>query len=224
MYEHFTDRARKVIYLANQEAHRVNHSFVDTEHVVLGLIKEGSGVAAAALRNLGIDLAKLHAEVEKHVFMNTAPVDTQLPLTYRVKRAIDFAGSESRKLEHKYIGTEHILLGLLRLDEGILDFIFNNFDITFEAVREEVLNLLGFEVEKPKPTTEEPPADSVNHPSHYTRGGYECLDVIEALQLDYHLGNAFKYIWRTGHKNNAIEDVKKAIVYLNRWLELQEGK
>src|SRR5262252_1450273 len=114
MYERFTDRARKVMQLANQEAQRFNHEYIGTEHVLLGLIKDGSGVAANVLKNLEIDLRKIRLEVEKLLQSGT----DELSQTSRAKKAIEYAMEESRNLNHTYVGTEHILLGLLGLRDG----------------------------------------------------------------------------------------------------------
>ena len=114
MYERFTDRARKVMQLANQEAQRFNHEYVGTEHVLLGLIKEGSGVAANVLRNLDVDLRKIRNEVEKIVQAGPEMVTMgKLPQTPRAKKVIEYAIEEARNLNHNYVGTEHLLLGLV---------------------------------------------------------------------------------------------------------------
>ena len=120
MYERFTDRARKVMQLANQEAQRFNHEYIGTEHVLLGLIKEGSGVAANVLKNLDVDLRKIRLEVEKLVQSGPDMVTMgKLPQTPRAKKVIEYSMEEARNLNHNYVGTEHILLGLLREQEGV---------------------------------------------------------------------------------------------------------
>src|SRR5271165_5051824 len=144
MYERFTDRARKVMQLANQEAQRFNHEYVGTEHVLLGLIKEGSGVAANVLRNLDVDLRKIRNEVEKIVQAGPEMVTMgKLPQTPRAKKVIEYAIEEARNLNHNYVGTEHLLLGLLREQEGVAAQVLMNLSLKLEDVREEVLNLLG---------------------------------------------------------------------------------
>src|SRR5213596_721421 len=120
MYERFTDRARKVMQLANQEAQRLHHEYIGTEHILLGLIREGSGVAANVLKNLDIDLRKVRQEVEKLVQVSLevcAP--GRLPQTPRAKKVVEYAIEEARNVNHNYVGTEHILLGLLREEEGV---------------------------------------------------------------------------------------------------------
>ena len=146
MYERFTDRARKVMQLANQEAQRFNHEYIGTEHVLLGLVKEGSGVAANVLKNLDIDLRKIRLEVEKivqHGPGGDQVVMGRLPHTPRAKKVIEYSVEEARNLNHNYVGTEHLLLGLLREQEGVAAQVLMNLGLKLEDVREEVLNLLG---------------------------------------------------------------------------------
>ena len=148
MYERFTDRARKVMQLANQEAQRFNHEYIGTEHVLLGLIKEGSGVAANVLKNLDVDLRKIRLEVE--ILVQSGPdmvTMGKLPQTPRAKKVIEYSMEEARNLNHNYVGTEHILLGLLREQEGVAAQVLMNLGLKLEEVREEVLNLLGHGME-----------------------------------------------------------------------------
>ena len=148
MYERFTDRARKVMQLANQEAQRFNHEYIGTEHVLLGLVKEGSGVAANVLKRLDVDLRKIRLEVEKIVQSGPDMVTMgKLPQTPRAKKVIEYAMEEARNLNHNYVGTEHLLLGLLREQEGVAAQVLMNLGLKLEDVREEVLNLLGHGVE-----------------------------------------------------------------------------
>ena len=144
MFERFTDRARKVMALANQEAQRFNHEYIGTEHILLGLVKEGSGVGATVLKNLDVDIKKLRLEVEKLVKSGPDMVTMgKLPQTPRAKKVIEYAIEEARALNHNYVGTEHILLGLLRESEGIAAQVLMNLGLKLEDVRQEVLNLLG---------------------------------------------------------------------------------
>ena len=153
MFERFTDRARKVMALANQEAQRFNHEYIGTEHILLGLVKEGSGVGANVLKNLDVDIKKLRLEVEKLVKSGPDMVTMgKLPHTPRAKKVIEYAIEEARSLNHNYIGTEHILLGLLRETEGIAAQVLMNLGLKLEDVRQEVLNLLGAGVENGIPT------------------------------------------------------------------------
>src|SRR5579883_1780794 len=144
MYERFTDRARKVMQLANQEAQRFNHEYIGTEHILLGLVKEGSGVAANVLKNLDIDLRKIRLEVEKIVQSGPDMVTMgKLPQTPRAKKVIEYSIEEARDLNHNYVGTEHLLLGLLREEEGVAAQVLMNSGVSLERARQEVLNLLA---------------------------------------------------------------------------------
>ncbi len=142
--------------LANQEAQRFNHEYIGTEHILLGLVKEGSGVGANVLKNLGVDLHKVRMEVEKLVKPGPDMVTMgKLPQTPRAKKVIEYSIEEARNLSHNYVGTEHILLGLLREHEGVAAQVLMNLGLKLDEVREEVLNLLGAGVE---PTEEAPQA------------------------------------------------------------------
>src|SRR5512145_1071777 len=144
MFERLTDRARQVMALANQEAQRFNHEYIGTEHILLGLVKEGSGVGANVLKNLDIDLRKVRLEVEKLVKRGPDMVTIgKLPQTPRAKKVIEYAIEEARKLNHNYVGTEHLVLGLLREQDGVAAQVLTNLGLKLEDVREEVLNLLG---------------------------------------------------------------------------------
>ncbi len=143
-YEHFTDRARKVMQLANQEAQRLNHECIGTEHILLGLIKEGSGVAAHVLKNLGANLRNLRFNVADLVRCETDTVMMgRLPKTPRAVHVLEFAVEESRNLGQYSVSTEHILLGLLREQEGVGAQVLMNLGLNLEKVRGEVSNLLS---------------------------------------------------------------------------------
>ncbi|GMU81669.1 MAG: ATP-dependent Clp protease ATP-binding subunit [Phycisphaerales bacterium] len=158
MFERFTDRARKVMALANQEAQRFNHDYIGTEHILLGLVKEGSGVGANVLKNLGVDLRKVRLEVEKLVKSGPETVTMgKLPQTPRAKRVIEYAIEEARNLNHNYVGTEHLLLGLLREQDGVAAQVLIHLGLKLEDVREEVLNLLGAGVEPEESSAAGPP-------------------------------------------------------------------
>ncbi len=166
MFERFTDRARKVMALANQEAQRFNHEYIGTEHILLGLVKEGSGVGANVLKNLDVDLRKVRLEVEKLVKAGPEMVTMgKLPQTPRAKKVIEYAIEEARNLNHNYVGTEHLLLGLLREHDGVAAQVLMNLGLKLEQVREEVLNLLGAGTESEEstsggPSSKEPTASS----------------------------------------------------------------
>jgi len=144
MFNRFTERARKVILLAKEEAKRFNHDYIGTEHILLGLIREGEGVAAAVLASVGLDPEKIRFEVEKLVEPgpNTV-VSGDIPFTPKAKKVIELAMDEARALSHNYIGTEHLLLGLLREGEGVAAQVLMNLGLDLDKVRAEVMQLLG---------------------------------------------------------------------------------
>jgi len=146
-FNRFTERARKVILLAKDEAKRVKHDYIGTEHMLLGLVKEGEGVAAAVLTSLGMDADNIRFEVEKLVQPGTAEAtEADIPFTPRAKKVIEFAMDEARNLGHNYIGTEHLLLGLIREGESVAAQVLMNMGLDLKIVRDEVLNLLGSSV------------------------------------------------------------------------------
>jgi ATP-dependent Clp protease ATP-binding subunit ClpC len=144
MFDRFTDRARKVMNLARQEAQKLNHDYIGTEHILLGLVQEGSGVAANVLRNLDIDLKKIRLELEKFVKSGSPTMTVgQLPFTPRAKRVLELSMEEANNLNHNYIGTEHLLLGLLREHDGYAARVLMSLGVKLEDVREEVMEILG---------------------------------------------------------------------------------
>ncbi len=155
MFDRFTDRAKKVMNLARQEAQRFNHEYLGTEHILLGLVQEGSGVAANVLKNMNIDLNKIRSEVEKIVKTGPSMVTMgQLPFTPRAKKVLELSMEEASNLGHNYIGTEHLLLGLIKENEGIAAQVLMNLGVKLEDVREEVLEFLG--ADTPEEEEEEP--------------------------------------------------------------------
>ena len=144
MFDRFTDRAKKVMSFARQEAMKFNHEYIGTEHILLGLVQEGSGVAANVLKNMSIDLEKIRHEVEKIVKTGPSMVTMgQLPFTPRAKKVLELSLEEASQLSHNYIGTEHLLLGLIRENEGIAAQVLMNLGVKLDEVREEVLEFLG---------------------------------------------------------------------------------
>ena len=144
MFDRFTDRAKKVMSFARQEAMKFNHEYIGTEHILLGLVQEGSGVAANVLKNMTVDLDKIRHEVEKIVKTGPSMVTMgQLPFTPRAKKVLELSLEEASQLSHNYIGTEHLLLGLIRENEGIAAQVLMNLGVKLEEVREEVLEFLG---------------------------------------------------------------------------------
>ena len=144
MFDRFTDRARKSMGYSRLEAQSLSHDYIGTEHILLGLIREGSGTAVDVLTNLDVDLRKLGKRVNKRVSRGRTMVTMgQLPFTPRAKKVLELAYEESNGLGHNYIGTEHLLLGLIREEEGIAAHALRDMKVRLEDVREEVIELLG---------------------------------------------------------------------------------
>ncbi|MDF1502651.1 ATP-dependent Clp protease ATP-binding subunit [Roseisolibacter sp. H3M3-2] len=143
----FTERVRKVLAMAREEAARLHHEYVGTEHILLGLIREGEGVAAAVLQNLNVDLDEIQQKIEETVKKGKAAQATgpDLPYTSRAKKVLELAMAEARELNHSYVGTEHLLLGLLREEKGIAAQVLTDTGVNLEAARAETLRLLGNE-------------------------------------------------------------------------------
>jgi ATP-dependent Clp protease ATP-binding subunit ClpC len=141
----FTDRVRKVLQMAREEAARLHHEYVGTEHILLGLIREGEGVAAAVLTNLNVDLDDIQQKIEETVKKGKAAAapGPDLPYTSRAKKVLELAMTEARELNHSYVGTEHLLLGLLREEKGIAAQVLTDAGVTLEQSRAETLRLLG---------------------------------------------------------------------------------
>jgi len=147
----FTDRVRKVLQMAREEAARLHHEYVGTEHILLGLIREGEGVAAAVLANLSVDLEEIQQKIEDSVKKGkaAAAAGPDLPYTSRAKKVLELAMSEARELNHSYVGTEHLLLGLLREEKGIAAQVLTDVGVNLEQARAETLRLLGSEMPQP---------------------------------------------------------------------------
>jgi ATP-dependent Clp protease ATP-binding subunit ClpC len=199
MFDRFTDRAKKVMNLARQEAQRFNHEYLGTEHILLGLVQEGSGVAANVLKNMGIDLSKIRAEVEKIVKTGPSMVTMgQLPFTPRAKKVLELSVEEASNLGHNYIGTEHLLLGLIKENEGIAAQVLMNLGIKLEDVREEVLDFLGAdreeEEEEEGPAASEPQAQAQGNSKSKTPAldsfGRDLTELARDGKLDAVIGRA----------------------------------
>ncbi len=186
--------------LANQEAQRFNHEYIGTEHILLGLVKEGSGVGANVLKNLGVDLHKVRMEVEKLVKAGPDMVTMgRLPQTPRAKKVIEYAIEEARNLNHNYVGTEHLLLGLLREHDGVAAQVLMNLGLKLDEVRDEVLNLLGAGVE-PEESSSSSSQSSSSSESSQRRGktktpaldnfGRDLTELAREGQLDPVIGRA----------------------------------
>lgn len=144
MSNRFTERAQRVILIAQEEAKRLNHDYVGTEHLLLGLIALGEGVAAQVLANLGVDLRRVRSEIEKIVGTgDNVMLLGEIPFTPRAKKVLELAVEEAQNMGHNYVGTEHLLLGLIREEEGVAARVLENLGVRLDVVREEVISLLG---------------------------------------------------------------------------------
>ena len=162
----FTERVRKVLAMAREEAARLHHEYVGTEHILLGLIREGEGVAAAVLQNLSVDLDEIQQKIEETVKKGKAAQTTgpDLPYTSRAKKVLELAMSEARELNHSYVGTEHLLLGLLREEKGIAAQVLTDAGVNLEAARTETLRLLGTEMPQGGATAQQGGSGSTQTP------------------------------------------------------------
>ena len=143
MFERFTDRARRVVVLAQEEARMLNHNYIGTEHILLGLIHEGEGVAAKALESLGVSLEAVRAQVEEIIGQGQQAPSGHIPFTPRAKKVLELSLREALQLGHNYIGTEHILLGLIREGEGVAAQVLVKLGADLSRVRQQVIQLLS---------------------------------------------------------------------------------
>src|SRR4051795_11222845 len=142
-FDKFTERARKVLQLAQEEAHRFNHNYIGTEHLLLGLVREGDGVAARVLGNMGVQLPKVRSAVEFIIGRGEQAPTGEIGLTPRAKKVLELAIDEARRLNHHYIGTEHLLLGLVREGEGIAAGVLESLGVNLEKVRAQVMQVVN---------------------------------------------------------------------------------
>ncbi|HRE02708.1 MAG TPA: Clp protease N-terminal domain-containing protein, partial [Ilumatobacteraceae bacterium] len=159
MFERFTDRARRVVVLAQEEARLLNHSYIGTEHILLGLIHEGEGVAAKAMESLGISLEAVRSQVEEIIGQGGSSPSGHIPFTPRAKKVLELSLREALQLGHNYIGTEHILLGLIREGEGVAAQVLVKLGADLSKVRQQVIQLLsGYQGGQGKPGEPQAPA------------------------------------------------------------------
>jgi ATP-dependent Clp protease ATP-binding subunit ClpC len=151
MFERFTDRARRVVVLAQEEARMLDHNYIGTEHLLLGLVHEGEGVAALALTGMGIQLEAVRGEVERIIGQGQATSAGHIPFTPRAKKVLELSLREALQLGHNYIGTEHILLGLVREGEGVAAQVLQKLGADLNRVRQAVIRLLGEKGQGPSP-------------------------------------------------------------------------
>jgi ATP-dependent Clp protease ATP-binding subunit ClpC len=200
----FTERVRKVLAMAREEAARLHHEYVGTEHILLGLIREGEGVAAAVLQNLNVDLDEIQQKIEETVKKGKAAQATgpDLPYTSRAKKVLELAMGEARELNHSYVGTEHLLLGLLREEKGIAAQVLTDAGVNLDAARTETLRLLGTDVQ-PGGGAPSQPGSAPASPQTAAKGGEKksktpaldhfCRDLTQLAaegQLDPTIGRA----------------------------------
>src|SRR3954453_11300109 len=142
-FDKFTERARKVLSLAQEEAQRFQHNYIGTEHLLLGLVREGEGIAAKVLSNLGVELNKVRSAVEFIIGRGDRMVIGDISLTPRAKKVIELSVEEARRLNHNHIGTEHLLLGLVREGEGIAAGVLESLGVSLDKVRNQVIYVLN---------------------------------------------------------------------------------
>jgi ATP-dependent Clp protease ATP-binding subunit ClpC len=199
----FTERVRKVLAMAREEAARLHHEYVGTEHILLGLIREGEGVAAAVLQNLNVDLDEIQQKIEETVKKGKASQATgpDLPYTSRAKKVLELAMGEARELNHSYVGTEHLLLGLLREEKGIAAQVLTDAGVNLDAARAETLRLLGTEMPQtgtpatggPAQTPQSTPSTKGEKKSKTPALDHFCRDLTQLAaegQLDPTIGRA----------------------------------
>ena len=189
----FTDRVRKVLQMAREEAARLHHEYVGTEHILLGLIREGEGVAAAVLSNLNVDLEEIQQKIEDSVKKGkaAAAAGPDLPYTSRAKKVLELAMSEARELNHSYVGTEHLLLGLLREEKGIAAQVLTDVGVNLEQARAETLRLLGSEMPQPSGAPAAPVPQKSEKKSKTPALDHFCRDLTQLAgegQLDPTIG------------------------------------
>ncbi|GIX46416.1 MAG: ATP-dependent Clp protease ATP-binding subunit ClpC [Candidatus Tectimicrobiota bacterium] len=160
MFKRFTERARRVIILAREEAERHHHEYLGTEHILLGMLKDGGGIAITVLQKSGLSIDQIRLEVERHLPRNVnSLVVGEIPFTPKAKKVLEYAVEEARLMGHNYIGTEHLLLGLLKEKEGIAAKVLNSLGIRLVETREKILNLLQEPATKTKEKTKTPALD-----------------------------------------------------------------
>ncbi len=194
----FTDRVRKVLQMAREEAARLHHEYVGTEHILLGLIREGEGVAAGVLQNLNVDLEDIQQKIEETVKRGkaAAAAGPDLPYTSRAKKVLELAMVEARELNHSYVGTEHLLLGLLREEKGIAAQVLADAGVNLEQSRAETLRILGSDLPAPTstaPTGQPQPASKSEKKSKTPALDHFCRDLTQLAaddELDPTIGRA----------------------------------
>jgi ATP-dependent Clp protease ATP-binding subunit ClpA len=164
-HNRFSDRANKTLTIANQEAQRLGHECVDPEHLLLGILKEGTGIGAAVLKNMNVDFQQIRQEVERLIGKTACMAAGQLPLAPRVNKVLDFAMQEAKNFKQEYLGTEHVLMGLLREKDGIVFNVLKQASVNYADARREALKLLGLTVQSEIPVAAPTPDRSKDNKS-----------------------------------------------------------
>ena len=154
MWEPFTERARRSIVLAQEEAQRLGTNYIGTEHLLLGIMSEGESVATKVLERLGLTLTKLRREVEAITSKSPKTKNPEVVFTPKAKKVIEIAYEEARNLSHNYIGTEHLLLGLIKESEGVASRVLNNLGVDIQKIKSEITNILGIDSPTPQQVKE----------------------------------------------------------------------
>ena len=186
-FDKFTERARKVLMLAQEEAQRFNHNYIGTEHMLLGLVREGDGVAARVLDSMGVQLPKVRSAVEFIIGRGNGTVEGDIGLTPRAKKVLELAVDEGRRLKHEYVGTEHLLLGLVREGEGIAAGVLESLGVNLQKVRAQVERALAGE-----------PLGSPPPPPYIARSSGPAVESLSRRTLAL-LVRAFDEAEKTGH-------------------------
>jgi ATP-dependent Clp protease ATP-binding subunit ClpA len=186
VFERFTDRARRVVVLAQEEARMLNHNYIGTEHILLGLIHEGEGVACQALESMGISLQAVRDQVEEIIGQGQTPAAGHIPFTPRSKKILELSLREAHRLGHNYIGTEHILLGLIREGEGVGAQILQKLGVDLNTARERVIVVLQSYAGGEAPPGQEPvdPKELVRKAAERTRRARELSERLAAVVGD----------------------------------------
>jgi ATP-dependent Clp protease ATP-binding subunit ClpC len=191
MSNRFTERAQRVILIAQEEAKRLNHDYVGTEHILLGLIALGEGVAAQVLANLGVDLRRVRAEIEKIVGTgDNVMLLGEIPFTPRAKKVLELAVEEAQNMGHSHVGTEHLLLGLIREEEGVAAQVLENLGVRLDIVREEVISLLGEGQPGPAPTAPARSSGTKSKTPTLDEFGRDLTQMAKDTKLDPVIGRA----------------------------------
>ncbi|HLU34759.1 MAG TPA: ATP-dependent Clp protease ATP-binding subunit [Thermomicrobiales bacterium] len=191
-FDKFTDRARKVLTLAQEEAQRFNHNYIGTEHLLLGLVREGDGVAAKVLANMGVQLPKVRSAVEFIIGRGETMIVSELGLTPRAKKVIELAVDEARRLNHHYIGTEHLLLGLVREGEGIAAGVLESLGVNLERVRTQVMQVVSQGPQQHAPSPQGGKGQAQSKTPYLDSMGFDLTDAARTDKLGPLVGRSME--------------------------------